>query len=278
MDASNLDELKEKFEVKIEGLTRCINLSSAVLTPDGLDENCKKQLVAIHTELCLVESLIGQMRDLVDLEKQHLQRAQVLKSKMEDQAEHIQYIESHIPDRLPGRDLKAFTAVQSKSRAPLEVVENNKGNHGNHGTQRKPCSKDNDVIKDAKKKKASIPTMEFVTVEEFEGVPKYMKGRLNYETINTAVEIINIAIRTRYSLLQKPRNTLSEMSLKKVRQLREQENKDTKGVYFFTEEDFKSSSNGRCSTTARSIFTILRHCGRLREIRSSGLTRYALVL
>ncbi|XP_038067205.1 spindle and kinetochore-associated protein 1-like [Patiria miniata] len=278
MDASNLDELKETFEGKIAGLTRCIDLSSAVLTPDGLDENCRKQLGVIHMELCMVESLVGQMRELVHSEKQKLQRAEALKSQMEEQAKHIRYMESHLPDRLPGRELKTSTSSKVKGRTPLGTVQD-KSNHSNQGTrQQKSSSKDKETTEDSKKRKPSTPTMEFVTVEEFEGVPKYMKGRLNYDAINAAVEIINTAVSARYSLLHKPRHALGENAMKKVRRLKEQENKDTKGVFFFTDEDFKANSNGRCSTTSRSIFTILRHCGRLREIRSAGLTRYALLV
>ena len=59
-----------------------------------------------------------------------------------------------------------------------------------------------------------------------------MKGRLTYDALNAAVELINSTVGTRYSLLQKPRNALSEVSMKKVRQLKEQENKDTKGMKY----------------------------------------------
>ena len=57
-----------------------------------------------------------------------------------------------------------------------------------------------------------------------------MKGRLTYESINAAVDLINTTVSTRYSLLQKPQKTLGKTAMKKVRQLKEQENKDTKGM------------------------------------------------
>ena len=59
-----------------------------------------------------------------------------------------------------------------------------------------------------------------------------MKGRLTYESINAAVDLINTTVSTRYSLLQKPQKTLGKTAMKKVRQLKEQENKDTKGMKY----------------------------------------------
>lgn len=45
------------------------------------------------------------------------------------------------------------------------------------------------------------------------------------------------------------------------------------GLYFIVEADIKDFSNLKLDGVARSIFTILRHVGRLREIRGGGVTR-----
>ncbi|XP_033634535.1 spindle and kinetochore-associated protein 1-like [Asterias rubens] len=278
MEATTLDELKQIFEAKIAGLTRCMDLSSEVLVPGGLDDSCRQQLSGINRELCVLESVVGQMRELIQYEKDQFQRTKTLKAHIEEMCRHVQHIETHIPDRLPGRENRTSNSnTTSNSRPPLKSVEDNQRPGSGSSGHQMGTKKDDKGHQGGKNKKICLPSMEFMTVDEFDAVPKYMKGRLTYESINAAVDLINTTVSTRYSLLQKPQKTLGKTAMKKVRQLKEQENKDTKGLFFFTDDDFKGSSNGRFLTTSRSIFTILRHCGRLREIRSTGLTRYALV-
>lgn len=50
-----------------------------------------------------------------------------------------------------------------------------------------------------------------------------------------------------------------------------------KGVYFVLEEDMKNWSSIKMSKETRCLITILRHCGRMCEIRSGGYLRYALI-
>ena len=47
------------------------------------------------------------------------------------------------------------------------------------------------------------------------------------------------------------------------------------GLFFVTEKDLKTTSKFKMDSSGRSILTILRHCNRLKEVRSKGLVRYA---
>ena len=49
------------------------------------------------------------------------------------------------------------------------------------------------------------------------------------------------------------------------------------GVYFLVENDIKEWSNLQMSKETRTILTVLRHCGRLYEIRGDGHVRYAMI-
>lgn len=49
------------------------------------------------------------------------------------------------------------------------------------------------------------------------------------------------------------------------------------GEYFIVEEDIKEFSTLKMDSVGRAILTVLRHCGRIKEIRGSGHTRYACI-
>ncbi len=192
MEATTLDELKQIFEAKIAGLARCVDLSSAVLIPGSLDDSCKQQLSGINRELCMLESVVGQMRELLQYEKDQLQRTKTLKENMEEMYRHLQHIETHIPDRLPGRENRtSHSNSTSNSRQPFKSVEDNQRPGAGSSGHQIGSKKDEKGHQGSKSKKICLPKMEFVTVEEFDGVPKYMKGRLTYESINAAVDLIS---------------------------------------------------------------------------------------
>ena len=52
----------------------------------------------------------------------------------------------------------------------------------------------------------------------------------------------------------------------------------TTGEYFFIDDDLKAYSQLKMDSTGRAILTMLRHCGRIREVRGNKLLRYVLKL
>ena len=53
----------------------------------------------------------------------------------------------------------------------------------------------------AKRPKATIGQVAFLTVAQFDAIPKYMKGRVTYEGVNAAVEELNLALVEKYTFL-----------------------------------------------------------------------------
>nr|KAG5701320.1 hypothetical protein BaRGS_006094 [Batillaria attramentaria] len=104
-----------------------------------------------------------------------------------------------------------------------------------------------------------------------------MKGRLTYQQVNTFIDEMNKACKSKYKLLRQKKSTLNDANRKRFETLKMQESKDTAGAYFVTESDLQEWSNVKLSKENRSILTVLRHCGRMYEIRSGSLVRYAVV-
>ena len=53
----------------------------------------------------------------------------------------------------------------------------------------------------SQKPKVNIGQVAFLTVTQFDAIPKYMKGRVTYEGVNAAVEELNVALMEKYTFL-----------------------------------------------------------------------------
>lgn len=59
---------------------------------------------------------------------------------------------------------------------------------------------------------------------------RYMKGRVTYDQLNSAVKSINVAVTEKYKILQQPVKSLSNAARKLHQRFKDQETKDTKGT------------------------------------------------
>jgi len=48
------------------------------------------------------------------------------------------------------------------------------------------------------------------------------------------------------------------------------------GLHFIVDSDIANLTRFNLDRAGRSILVILRHCGRLREVRGGGVTRYCI--
>lgn len=60
---------------------------------------------------------------------------------------------------------------------------------------------------------------------------RYMKGRMNYSQVNTAIDELNKAFSEKYKVLGMKRTTLNDLNKKRYERYKEQESKDTKGQF-----------------------------------------------
>ncbi|KAK3096495.1 hypothetical protein FSP39_000715, partial [Pinctada imbricata] len=133
----------------------------------------------------------------------------------------------------------------------------------------------------SKKQKMSksvyVPSMEYITVDDFDSVPKYMKGRITYNNVNNAIDELNKAYKEKYKILGMKPSQLNDVNRKRYETYKQLETKDTVAEYFIVDGDVKEFCNFKLDRVGRNVLTILRHCGRMKEIRGNGRTRYAIV-
>ena len=66
-----------------------------------------------------------------------------------------------------------------------------------------------------KKPSNTVPKIRFLSLDEFASIPKYMKGRLGYDNVNTSIQEFNAALEARYAFLAKGFQAMASMALKK---------------------------------------------------------------
>lgn len=261
MNCQTLQELEDHFNYKLESISTCMDLAAVASDPYSTGSDCKERLISINQELCDMEAILMDLRKSIKAKKEELQAAQELKEALDQLVLDVQHMEKNLPNHLqPAKN----SPKTSEPRVPF---------------QERHLQEDTYVLSQVlKPKQISFPRMDFIMQDEFTSVPKYMKGRISYEQLNSMVEVINETIRKKYLLMTKPKNQIGEKKMKTYMKYKEQETKDTKGYYFFTTEDLIKFCSIKNDGSVRNRLTMLRHCNRLKEIRGGGLTRYALLL
>jgi len=230
--------------------------------------------------LDLVESeLISQQENL-------FKQKSILSEKLQQIRDH--YV--HLRDNKPSfgghsrEEIKVMSKVKSSSSATLRSrgaksgVSRPKSQTVERGQEkcldhRKKKNCDQEVYKNV-----SIPIVEYITVDEFNDIPKYMKGRLTYESLNKSVNDFNQTIESKYQFLATHSSKYSEADMKRYQVYKSQENAESSGEYFCTAQDLKLYSDLKADNTTKIVLTCLRHCKRIKEIRGPAkLIRYAII-
>ncbi|NXX68298.1 SKA1 protein, partial [Spizella passerina] len=254
MASSSLEDLCLHINMKISNIKKCL-----LLRDIGKDDSRKPMLHKIQNEVMLVHDLLNKMENEVKQQEKLKDSLKEMQKAAERDQKEAQHLLEPIPRYLP-KPQSCNSVPTVKHQGQTEAVEPN--------TEKKEK-------KPAKEKKA-IKEVPFITVEEFEKVPAYLKGRITYDQINAVVQEINKAVEGKYKILYQPLKSMSAPVRNLYHRFIEEETKDTKGSFFIVEEDIKAFTQLKLDKRFHSIVSILRHLQRVREIRGSGLIRYVI--
>lgn len=115
--------------------------------------------------------------------------------------------------------------------------------------------------------------------EEFASIPKYSRGRIPLDKINSLIDHLNRILHEKYTLLLRTNPAkLGIDQRQRVSEWRAAETAETASKFFVTEADLKvkSAAGGpfKFDQVARNVLTILRLVGRIKESRNAGIIRY----
>lgn len=256
--AATLEQMAEIFSSKISSLKRCMELRGAASSA-----NCDSVLRSLDKELLEIESSLSSFQAHLEKEKKLLEQGEVMQDVANKFKERLEHIASNLPSHLPGVEKISQRVVLKEEVATENVKKPRKTRRA------KDLSSEGGF---------EFPKLAYLTVEEFDQIPKYIKGRTSYDQVNNAIDEIHKVITAKYKILRLPRSAMGEPVMKKYKAFKEAEIPDIEGEYFFIDDDLKTYSQMKMDSTGRAILTMLRHCGRLREVRGKKLLRYVLKL
>ncbi|XP_008409123.1 SKA complex subunit 1 isoform X2 [Poecilia reticulata] len=212
----------------------------------------QQKIKKLAQEVLGLGRILEEFEKCVDQQKEQLKQLKELEKLFQNDLESVQHMKDNFPAHIPKR----------KS----SVMDNKPADH-------QPAWAE----KTKKISRNFVKEMDYITTQEYDGIPHYMKGRVSYEQLNAVVEGINTAVAAKYKILCQPLKALNNHSRKLQQRFKDQETKDTRGQFFVVEEDMHEFTQMKVDKRFQGILNMLRQCQRLREVRGGGLVRYVLM-
>nr|XP_040019653.1 spindle and kinetochore-associated protein 1 [Gasterosteus aculeatus aculeatus]XP_040019654.1 spindle and kinetochore-associated protein 1 [Gasterosteus aculeatus aculeatus]XP_040019655.1 spindle and kinetochore-associated protein 1 [Gasterosteus aculeatus aculeatus] len=244
---SGLEDISLHIQERISSLYRTLELS-------GVELPQRKKL---GQEFVALEKLLEEFEKCVGRQRERLKQLKELEESFQKNLQDVQHIQENVPVHMPKKKCPA------NGGEPV-VTQNN---------DVQPVLSEN-----AKKTtKSFVREMEVITMQEFESIPQYMKGRVPYDQLNAAVQSLNAAVSAKYKILHQSAKSLNNQTRKQRQRFKDQETKETKGHFFVVEDDIREFTRMKADKRFQGILNMLRHSQRLRELRGGGVVRYVLV-
>jgi len=258
---SDMEALSVHFEERLQLTEKTLSFLDPEANPkETLSTNNSNALM-----LGTIKHKLLELKSATDQWKQKVNHATILAKTIRTTTSNFNMLMENLPDNLPAK----------KNKRSIDKVINDDKMISRINPARNNCFGVN--TKQAEMKTA-ISYIPILTLQEFEGIPKYMKGRLQYSGVNACIEEINAAIKDKYTFYRKGFQAMASIKDKeKFKVMKSLETNETKGLYFVVVEDLKSASSLKTEAQRRCIFALLRHCHRIKEIRGPGTKiRYAV--
>ncbi|XP_076815911.1 SKA complex subunit 1-like [Clavelina lepadiformis] len=257
-----LECLVLKFERLMQQVEDGLEIRDVLHHKDGRSIYCD-----LHKKTVCLKGLLSEMQCLLDKQKEELRSFKV---NLDD----IHALQKKI-DRLMIFAMKNFS--------PLNISNSNPTSPNlSHETD---ADKENAPVpvkqKPQTKPHKAVPSLNHLTEQQLQTVPKYVKGHLSLVLVNAGIDEINKVLSKKYEFLNRPRKTLS-LKEEKRRAVYLEQAKEVKGTpysTFFVDDDiYKFTTTLKTKKkTKNDVFLILRHLGRVKEMHKGNLTRYCIL-
>ncbi|KAJ3188864.1 Spindle and kinetochore-associated protein 1 [Gaertneriomyces sp. JEL0708] len=304
-----MDELLAAFSQRVAVLK---TLSNYRAPADGPPFTADPRYAKIVQQVESLENRIGEMRLHVKAEREALERGSIILQKLDCMKESLDYMSANIPRHLPARKPIAASSNWDDGDEPEYVTEQRNDENVPHSRNsrqqplarnRKPSAKHplgttqstggsengesshpfkTPTVSAAVTKKKLVTTIAPITVSEFESLPKYQIGRLTRDKLNDNVQQFSLLVQDMYALLRIPVARMTKPQRDIYWEHKKISTPETSGHAFVTEKDVKdkdifSKSSFRLDPAGRTVVAVLRHLGKIREVRGGGHTRLVLI-
>jgi hypothetical protein len=123
------------------------------------------------------------------------------------------------------------------------------------------------------------PPLNLVTDAELATAPSFMRSRLDVQRVNAVVAEMQKLLAGKYALLSlapAAARALPEADRKRLAAYKQLEAEGGKELFFFSEDDLRTLSTVKADATGKNLLAVLRHVGRLKEIKHCGVRCWRL--
>ena len=169
--------------------------------------------------LALEQSVAG-VKSYMDAEQVALEKAKGTLQMVESQKKRLQHMKENLPDRLPqarkaAAASKAGAAAAAPGGAVLTAAKEEGGGGGGGGGGGSGGIKKKTKSTKSKRKAIVVPRMEAVLVDEFNAIPKYIRGRFSRDQVNLTADAIYDTLCAKYKILGTTRAKLGDQLMSK---------------------------------------------------------------
>ncbi|XP_050203385.1 spindle and kinetochore-associated protein 1 homolog [Mercurialis annua] len=246
---TSLDSLISSFNTRISDLQQLVigrNMypASSITDLSAVDASVKAmelQIQAIKDKLREEVAAIPKAKKLIDMSLRQQKKIQSMTS----------HVPSYFPDRMASLNLdtnrSVLPEVPNQQQASFKIEEP------------APLPKE--------KRGRAPPPLWYITADELDSLPSYMRGRLTLDKVNAAINDMAAYAEANAHLIAASKKKLSENLWEKALEVRDiAMTESVKGKHFFLESDVKGPTM-KLDNTGKAILTVLRHLGRISETR-----------
>jgi len=240
-------------------------------TPDSF-HTWQDSILDLNGQLLDIEKLLAMLKDRVAMEKKLIPHINEFKAMALAQQDELLYIQSHLPARLPGKFVAEPQSSVELEKAAVPVPSATNPLVEEATSTLKKLEPPKKVVTGPQP-----PVIPYVTVDELESTPKYMKGRLTLDKVNAAIDEVQKIVDAKYKILALPISKMNDKLLKKYKVFKDMETAETKGLFFIAEPDLVDTAHlKQGDATGKAVLSVLRHLHRLKDL-GGALKRYTIV-
>ncbi|KAK9835147.1 hypothetical protein WJX81_001101 [Elliptochloris bilobata] len=228
-------------------------------------------LSALEACVRALEHKLQEIRNFIAHERQAIPKVEAVVEACRAQGAHLAHIAANLPLRLPGAPPDTGAAPSGSSASASEAAPAALKPQGKENVSAAGQADYAEADVAAEKKRRPPPPRRYVMADELASLSAFMTQRLTLEKVNAAVDDAAALAEGCARLLAAARaqGKLAPAERKRAQMLlvNVAGKEGVKGRYWFTEPDLKAGACIRSDKTGRALLTVLRHLGRIQEMR-----------
>lgn len=295
-DSNPLTTWHQTIKTDVQTLRQLILLRTRPTDHSSRDA-ISPMLNALSKPLSNIDALVADLNSYVDSEIKCVNEMNEMSQRLKAQRERVEAVRAQAPQEVMDMlDLEETGDKENRENVPplrkSVVRAASSGSTGSVGggtvnktrnTKALAKAPPNSRAPKPRVKKApppvvvdDAPMVETISDDELSTAPQYVRGRLTTSKVDAAVDTLNGILSKKYELLSSSPRQLSSADITIRQDMVDAKCKEAEGRHFITDADIKWGG-ARLDANMKCVINVLRHFGRLKEVRGKSKMRVFIV-